>query len=336
MPLLSTLLMWGRALRTIPRISRDEWERLDPVSRWLIATRAAVLILTFASAAIGGLLAYRAGRFDGLLFTLCTLGLLLSHATNNLLNDITDFYKGVDQDNYFRAQYGPQPLLSGLLSMRQMIAYTAGTGLCAIALGVALCVVRGAPALQLFLAGAFFVLFYTWPLKYIGLGEVAVILVWGPLMVGGTYFIVTGTWDTQAALAGLPHALGATTVLFGKHIDKLDADRRKGIRTLPVLLGERAARLCTLGLFALQYGSLVALCARGYFSPAPLLALLALPTLRLCVRAYKDPRPAAPPKELPEGVWPLWFSAFAFHHNRRFALLFLLGLAVDAIIRRGG
>ncbi len=43
-------------------------------------------------------------------------------------------------------------------------------------------------------------------------------------------------------LASLPYALGPTTVIFGKHIDKLDADKAKGIHTLPVIIGEKAAR----------------------------------------------------------------------------------------------
>ena len=47
-------------------------------------------------------------------------------------------------------------------------------------------------------------LFYTWPLKYIGLGEIAVLLVWGPLMIGGGYFVITGVWDWNVVLAGLP------------------------------------------------------------------------------------------------------------------------------------
>ena len=84
------------------------------------------------------------------------------------------------------------------------------------------CIHRGAwgfPCPQLFphaflVFGAFFVLFYTFPLKYIGLGEVAVLLVWGPLMVGGAYHVITGRWDWQVALASLPYALGTTTVLF--------------------------------------------------------------------------------------------------------------------------
>ena len=41
------IAMWGKALRTIPRISKDEWNALDIVSKFLIASRAGVLIITF-------------------------------------------------------------------------------------------------------------------------------------------------------------------------------------------------------------------------------------------------------------------------------------------------
>ena len=54
--------MWAKALQVIPRITKDEWNRLDVISKWLISTRAAVLIMTFISAAIAGILAIRFGR----------------------------------------------------------------------------------------------------------------------------------------------------------------------------------------------------------------------------------------------------------------------------------
>ena len=98
----------------MPRIDRAEWDALDIVSRWLIASRAAVIIMTFTSSAYAGMLAVKDGVFDGLLFTLVTLGLCLAHATNNLINDLTDHWKGVDEDNYFRTQYGPQTVRGGL------------------------------------------------------------------------------------------------------------------------------------------------------------------------------------------------------------------------------
>ncbi|NTU75417.1 MAG: prenyltransferase, partial [Anaerolineaceae bacterium] len=168
--------MWAKALRVIPRITKEEWETLDVISKGLIATRAAVLIMTFISAAIAGLLAALAGQFDWLKWTLVAVGLVFAHATNNLLNDRTDFSRGVDKDNYFRTQYGPQPLEQGLMTSKEHLAYAAVTGLIALAAGIALWLMTGWLTLVLMAAGAFFVLFYTWPLKYIGLGEIAVII----------------------------------------------------------------------------------------------------------------------------------------------------------------
>jgi 1,4-dihydroxy-2-naphthoate octaprenyltransferase len=328
--------MWAKALNVIPRVSKDEWDGLDVVSRWLIATRSAVLVMTFNSAAIAGLLAARDGKFDLLLWLLVTFGLLFAHATNNLINDLTDHLKGVDKDNYFRSQYGPQPLEHGLMTKKQVLLYTTVTGLIALAAGVVLVALRGDATLTLLGLGVFFVLFYTWPLKYIGMGEVAVIIVWGPLMVGGGYYVITGDISAGVVLASLPVALAATTVLFGKHTDKLEADAAKGIRTMPVLLGERNARQVTIGMLTLQYLLVIALVLRGDLSWLLLIVFAAMPWYVRALRAYGHPRPQTPPPEYPPNIWPLWYAAFAFAHTRRFGGLFLLGLVADVAARAAG
>lgn len=325
--------MWAKAVYTIPRLDKGEWDRLDIVARWLIATRSAVIIMTLFSAIIGGALAWRDGMFDGLLFALCAVGLSLAHATNNLLNDLIDHVRGVDKGNYFRTQYGPQPLEHGLMTKAGILRYAAVTGLGALACGAYLIWTRGTGTLVLTAIGAFFVIFYTWPLKYIGMGELAVIAVWGPCMTGGTYYVVTGQWDWQVCVASLPFALGATSVLFGKHIDKLEADRAKGVHTLPVILGERAARVTNIILMGLMYASIGWLVATRYLTPAVLVVVFALNIYRWCVKVYANRRPDTPPPELPQGVWPLWYAAFAFHHNRRFGLLLLAGLVGELVIR---
>jgi 1,4-dihydroxy-2-naphthoate polyprenyltransferase len=325
--------MWLRALQIIPRLEREEWDELDLVSKWLIATRAAVLPMTGIAAGIAGLLAYRDGGFDWLLFGLCALGLIMAHATNNLLNDLTDHIKGVDRDNYFRSQYGPQPLEHGLLSLPQMLRYIAATGAVALAAGAYLVYLRGGIALGLMGAGVFFVVCYTWPLKYIGLGEPAVLAVWGPLMVGGAYFITTGTWSWDAALASLPYALGATAVIFGKHIDKLQADAEKGIRTLPVLLGEERSRYAVVAMIFAQYAMVVYLISKGYFGWPMLAVFAAAPTLKQVLQVYRAPKPREMPAEYRADVWPLWYVALAFLHTRRFGLFFLLGLIGEVLFR---
>jgi 1,4-dihydroxy-2-naphthoate octaprenyltransferase len=326
--------MWGKALGLIPRLNKEEWSGLDFVSRWLIATRAAVLVITLISAGIAGLLAVKEGSFDFLLWALVTLGLLMAHATNNLLNDLTDHLKGADSGDSFRTQYGVQPVEAGLMSMREVLLYAAGTGLVALAAGAYLFYLRGLPVLVLLAVGAFFVLFYTWPLKYVGLGEIAVLVVWGPLMIGGGYYTITGGWSWEVVLAGLPYALGTTAIIFGKHIDKLDADRRKGIRTLPVLLGEKTARHTVLGMMVLQYPLVLYLVLTGFFTPVMLVVSLSLyGFFKLTVPVYCSSKPAEMPKEYRADVWPLWYVAFAFLHNRRFGALFALGLAVEVVIQ---
>lgn len=325
--------MWRKALQVIPRISKEEWDELDIISRWLISSRAVVLVMTFLSAAFAGMFAYRADNFQMLPWVLVTLGLILAHATNNLLNDYTDYSRGVDEDNYYRSQYGPQPLVHGLLTKRGLMTYIVVTGLLAAACGAALVFIRGGLTLYLMAAGAFFVIFYTWPLKYIALGEIAVLISWGPLMIGGGYYAITGMWDWTVVIASLPYALGVTGVIFGKHIDKYDMDKKRGIHTLPVVIGENIARYTLLGILILQYLFTLYLIISGYFTPVMLIVVLALPVLREIWPMFKAPKPQEKPADFPE-VWPNYFVSAAFQHNRRFGVWFLLGLIVDILLTK--
>ena len=115
--------MWRKALRVIPSVSKETWGTLDLVSRWLISSRAAVLVMTFTSARSRACSPLRDGGFRILPWLFMTLGLMLGHASNNLFNDYTDFVRGVDKDNYFRTMYGPQPVAHGLMTTRQLLGF---------------------------------------------------------------------------------------------------------------------------------------------------------------------------------------------------------------------
>jgi 1,4-dihydroxy-2-naphthoate octaprenyltransferase len=323
--------MWGKALVRMPRVSENEWKELDVVARWLIVTRAAVLLMTLTSCIIGGGFAWRDQKLDLRLWIITTFGLLMAHATNNLLNDLTDHWKGTDKGNYFRTQYGVQPLEQGLLSKGAFYKYTAFTGALALAAGSYLLWERAGLVLTLFAAGAFFVLFYTWPLKYYGLGELAVIVVWGPLMVGGTYYVVTGGWDWRVALVGTIYALGPTQVIFGKHLDKLQIDSKKRIHTLPVVIGEAASRHSVTAIMIVQYLLVVYLMWTGYLSIVMALVFLSLGTFFKVIKVYGRPRPEEKPTRWMADVWPLWFAAWSFLHGARFGLFLCLGLLIDLV-----
>ena len=325
--------MWRKALNVIPSVSKAEWDELDVISKWLISTRAAVLIMTFISAALAGLFAWRDGAFSFLPWLALVLGLIMAHASNNIFNDYTDFVRGVDKDNYYRNIYGAQPIASGLMTRRQHLTYFVVTALIALAFGLYLISYTrfNVTAWILLGLGAFFLLFYTWPLKGLALGEVAVLIVWGPLMIGGGYYVLAQQWSWNVVLASLPYVLGVTTVIFGKHIDKLDMDEKKGIHTLPVVIGEKASRYTVLAMMVIPYFLTAYLIAIKFFTPILAIVLLAIPTFLQYYPVFLKPKPTVKPEGQPG--WPLYFVGYAFYNNRKFGSLFMFGLLIDVLLR---
>ena len=311
-----------------------EGRAIDPVSRWLLITRACVFSMTITSALIGGLLAAAtAPATHWGYFGLALLGLVIAHANNNMINDYFDTTGGVDTESYTRALYAPHPLLSGLISKRGLVATIVAFNLVDLAILLVLASVRGWPVVAFALAGLFMSVFYVAPplkLKHHGLGEPGVFLVWGPLMIGGTYYVTAGTLPAWIWLASVPYALVVTTVLIGKHIDKYEQDGARGIHTLPVLLGRTTSLRLNQALMVAFYAIVVALVVRGTLGPAVLLVAFALPRLVNVLKAYSQPKPAGPPPGY--RIWPLWFVALAFHHNRLAGGLFVVGLAINALL----
>jgi len=318
--------LWLEALRTVPRVNTAE---VDPLSRWLILGRVSVVIMSAISAVIGGLLAARDDVFDLPLLILVAVGLVLAHTGSNLVNDFWDYRHGIDSPDSPRVNYGPHPFSGEGHSLREFALVTTFILAAATAIGVYLVAAAGAGVLAFALTGALLLMFYSggpFPLKYIGLGEIAVFVIWGPLMIGGTYYVMAEELPAWVLLASVPYGLGVTTVLFGKHLDKLDFDASKGIRTMPIVLGESLARRVTIALSVLMYVAAATLAVwEGMW--ALVLVAGALPLLKLVFRYYGRPKP----DRRPEGYrgWPLWFVGVAFIHNRRFGLLFVAGLALQ-------
>src|SRR3954452_5393241 len=309
--------------------------RLDPVSKWLYLTRAGVLPMTIVSASIAGLLAaYREADVAWGWFALSAVGIVLAHMANNLMNDLFDVSVGTDREDYPRNLYSPHPVLSGVITKRGLGLLALAVNAVCLVIMVVLTFAQGWPIVAFALGGFLLSAAYTAPplrLKKRGLGEPTVIVVWGPLMVGGCYFAAPGTIPGAIVLASLPYAVLCTTVLMGKHIDKLAWDAADGTRTLPVILGEQRARRVTQGMFVFFYVSVLALAIARVLPWASLLVLLALPVQIRSWRAFNHPKPAESP--VPNPVWPLWFAPNAFLVTRRAGGLLALGLLIGAFAK---
>jgi 1,4-dihydroxy-2-naphthoate octaprenyltransferase len=319
---------WVEVLRTT---NPPKGRPLDPVSRWLVLTRAAVLPMTLVAGAVATLLAVRRHGFNPGLLLLAFAGLVLAHCANNLMNDLFDAEVGADTASYPRALYAPHPVLSGMVSRGKLARAALLVNVLDLAILVVLAVYRGWPVVGFALGGFLLSVAYTAPplrLKKRGLGEPDVFLVWGPLMVGGTYYAAVGHLPWQIIVASVPYGLLCTAVLMGKHIDKAPFDAPLGIRTLPVVLGERRARATTIGMMMAFYVTVAVCVAVGALPWPALVSFGAIPKLVQAWKAFSVPKPDAPPAGFP--VWPLWFAAVAFVHTRRAGSLLVLGLVIAA------
>lgn len=326
--------MWRKASwQLIKMDDKKEWDALDVVSKWLIATRSAVTMVTVYSCVIAGILAARDGHFDWLTFIIVTLGLFIAHGTNNILNDYTDFNRGVDQDYYFRTAYGVHPLVQKFWDNKTSIRWFIVSGILATLSGIYALFHTGfsTTTIGLFVFGAIVLLAYTYPFKYWGLGEFLIFLIWGPVLISGVYYVLSGIWDWNVVLAGIPFGLSVASINVAKHIDKSEDDRKKGVGTFPVRVGEANARRVNQVAIVLIYLVTLYLVLDGYFTPAMLVIFLAYKEAMMAIGVMNKPKPAKAPEGWP--AWPVWFSGFAFQHNRKFGGYLIIGLIIDALLR---
>jgi 1,4-dihydroxy-2-naphthoate octaprenyltransferase len=326
----SSIQNWGEILRT-QNLSSDAG--MDTVSRWLLITRASVFPMTIISALIGGLLAANAPGANWLYFALAFVGLVAAHAANNMINDYFDLEGGVDSEEYVRAQYAPHPVLSGLISKKGLLLAIAAVNLLDLGILLVLTEVRGWPVAAFALLGLFISVFYVAPpvkLKHHGLGEPGVFLVWGPLMIGGTYYVTAGALEPWVLVASLPYSILVTCVLMGKHVDKFDADSQKGIHTLPVILGKERSLFLTQELIVFFFVLVICLVLVGTLGAWTLLCFLSLPQVWRVLKVLNRPRPESAPPNFP--IWPLWYVAWAMLVARSAGGLLVLGLLLDAFV----
>ncbi len=324
---------WATAVNTCncPDVHHANW-----FTRWLVISRACVFSMTFTSGLIGVLLAAAQGSFvENTLYKiflalLCVVGLVFAHATNNLVNDWTDVRKGVDTEDYPRSQYSVHPVLGGLTTPGMLLKVSFALTLIDGLIMLYLASVSGALVIFFAVAGLALSLGYTAFLKRYALGELTALVVWGPLMIGGTVYAITGRLETNTLLMTLPYGLIVASVLIGKHTDKIENDRPVGVRSVPVLVGEQNALVLNKITFIAFYVLVVVLVITQVATPWSLLTFLALPLLAAVWKIYSQPKPTSKPDNWP--VWPLWYVGWAMALNRRYGSLFILGLILSLVV----
>ena len=209
---------------------------------WLMAARPRTLGASIAPVIMGTAMAYRDGGFYAPTALATLLCAVLIQVEANYANDYFDFLKGADTE----ARLGPiRATAAGLVTPRQMRNATLAVLTLAMLLGLYLVWRGGAPILAIGVLSVVFAALYTggpYPLGYLGLGEVFVLIFFGPVAVGGTYYVQTLEWRLLPTVAGLAPGLISCAILAVNNLRDIEEDRRTGKRTLAARFGAAFAR----------------------------------------------------------------------------------------------
>jgi 1,4-dihydroxy-2-naphthoate polyprenyltransferase len=211
---------------------------------WLLAARPKTLSAAAVPVLMGSALAMdeRTGAIWWV-FACALVGALLIQIATNLINDALDFEKGADTAE----RIGPiRVTQAGLVSAETVLRVAAICLFLAALCGIPLIDRGGWPMAAIGVASIAAAYFYTggpYPLAYHGMGEIFVLIFFGLVAVGGTFYAHTLRLTRGSLLAGFAAGSLATALLVINNLRDIDGDRRSNKRTLVVRFGERFAHV---------------------------------------------------------------------------------------------
>ncbi len=253
------------------------------IAVWLRVIRIRFLLASVIAVSIGLAITWWHTNditiFDAIL-TMC--GVLALHASVDLLNDYSDFKRGIDTITKRTKMSGGSGVLpEGLLKPTQV--YAAGITFLIIGaiIGIYFVITDGI-IIGLILGFAIIsIYFYSSKIVDWGLAEVFVTIK-GSMIVIGTYFVQTSQITESVVLCGIIIGVLSSLVLFITSFPDHDADKAKGRKTLVISLGKQKA--CSmLWIFpGITYGITV---FAVVFEIFPIFCLIILSTIPLIIKS---------------------------------------------------
>jgi len=304
---------------------------------WFRALRAPFLVASVIPAILAGVLAFVAiadGRTSGAsfrvdLFLLCVVGAATVHLASNMLNDNFDYRSGDDlavkHQNPFAG--GGRVLPQRVLSLNAHLAVALGFLAVTVAIGLYLFSIVGYPLLWIGAIGVFAAVFYVAPpfrLAHLGVGELFVGLGFGPLVVLGTYYVLTLRFDWGALFLSASMGLLVAAILWINEFPDVEADLSVGKRTLMARLGYVRSISVYFYLVALAY---ISVFLAVLTSQVPVTALLVFLTLPGAAKAYRhlEVHYADPMALIPANAGTVMLTV-------QFGILAIVGVAAGLVI----
>lgn len=206
---------------------------------WFQSCRPKTLPAAAAPVLIGAAMAYTDTDINILVLSVTLIAALLIQIATNLANDYYDYIKGADTAD----RLGPtRATQAGLVHPSQMKAAFILTFALAVTAGLYLVYKGGLPILAIGLISIACGILYTagpFSLGYLGLADIFVLVFFGPVAVGGTYYLQTATIAPHVIIAGLSPGLISVAILTVNNFRDCQTDRSAGKKTLVVRFGPR-------------------------------------------------------------------------------------------------
>ena len=210
---------------------------------WLLAMRPKTLTGAAIPVLLGCALAYIFGKFQPVPALLCFLFAFLMQTDANFINDLYDYLKGTDRED----RLGPERACAqGWITPAGMKRGIAVTTLLACCVGLGLLSYGGWEMIPVGLACVVFAFLYTagpYPLAYHGWGDVLVLIFFGFVPVGCTFYVMAHSWNTAVFVVSLACGLIIDTLLMVNNFRDREQDAVSGKRTLVVRFGARTGLL---------------------------------------------------------------------------------------------
>jgi 1,4-dihydroxy-2-naphthoate octaprenyltransferase len=273
-------------------------ENPSAVGVWVQAARPQTLGAAVAPVVVGTAMAVEAGAFHAVSALCAALGAVFIQIGTNFSNDYLDFVKGADRES----RRGPtRATQAGWVSVKAMRRATILTFTLAFASGLYLIWRGGWPVLAIGLCSIASGVWYTagrWSLAYLGLADLFVLVFFGPVAVGGTYYVQALTVNGPVLVAGMAPGLLATGILLINNLRDREEDARANKKTLVVRFGRATGRrlyaACVIGAALVPVALVSWTDGHAWALAAVGVAVGAAPLLCRLWQANDDPRALNP------------------------------------------
>jgi len=266
---------------------------------WWQASRYHFIPPSLFPAAIGSIVSWASFEsFSIYYFLLVIVGVTINHIALNMTDDFFDYRHAVDQTkpgekNPYTG--GSGTLTSGLIKPKNMFSVFLFLYIIVIGIGLYLSMERGILVLLFGLIGIFWSVFYTSPpiqFAHHGLGEIGLLLNFGPTIGLGAFFVQAQLLSLEAFLATLPCGIMLFSMIIINEIPDIEEDRLAGKLTLVARYGKKAGVNLYIISWLVTYSIILGSVLLRFLPIFVLLSFISIPfvidSIRILTKHYQD------------------------------------------------